>query len=578
MEQQDQARALLGGILASPQFAQSARMQRFLSFVVERTLAGQTADLKEYTIGVEVFDRPADYDPRIDSIVRVEARRLRRKLREYYAGPGAKSPIVISLPEGAYIPQFAGLTPPAASPTPSVPAGPRLAVLPLETAPASADAVMLSGALTDDFLAALARIPGISVVTRSATLRFHHPERDLKAIAAELGVDWVLEGSLRKQGDGWRLNLLLAECATGFARWSESYQASSVDLQTLHNRIAPELAVRLGVSLPPSPPVESNTSAFRHLLEGRHLMLQMTPRSLRRAAEAFRRATFADPTLPPAWAGHAGSLLLMSVFGDTSPAMISADASNCIQRALSLNPELPNAHAWRGFYRATFQWNWDAAEEDLLQAIRGNPSLFHAHLWLAAAVYAPLRRFDDARRHLELARQLDASNPVVLSVAGLFHAFDGNLSAALAIFDTARSLSQIFYGAHHLEARVLAAHDRHSEALAILEEARPRAGSDPRNLALVAVIRARLGQTSEARDIASSLQLAAESGYVSSYDLAIVAAALGDLPAAAGALMQALTEHEPWLVYLRQDPLMRPLEHTPEYRRVIRTVFGELEE
>ncbi len=553
-------------------------MQRFLSFVVERTLAGQAADLKEYTIGVEVFDRPADYDPRIDSIVRVEARRLRRKLREYYAGPGAKNSIVISLPEGSYVPQFAGLPTPPISPAPSIPPGPRIAVLPLQASPPSPDAVMLAGAITDDFLAALARIPGLSVVTRSATVRFHQPERDLKAIAAELGVEWIVEGSLRRSGEGWRLNILVAECATGFARWSESYDASSVELQTLHNRIAPEIAARLGVSSPPAPPAGSNTSAFRHLLEGRHLMLQMTPRSLRRAAEAFRRATFADPSLAPAWAGHAGSLLLMSVFGDTSPAMISADASNCIQRALSLNPELPNAHAWRGFYRATFQWNWDAAEEDLLQAIRGNPSLLHAHLWLAAAVYAPLRRYEEARRHLELARQLDAANPAVLSVAGLFDAFDGNLSAALSTFDAARGLSLIFYGAHHLEARILAAHDRHSEALAILEEARPRVGSDPRNLALVAVMRARLGQTSEARDIASSLHLAAESGYVSSYDLAIVAAALGDLPAAAGALMHALTEHEPWLVYLRQDPLMRPLEHTPEYGRVIRTVFGEVEE
>jgi serine/threonine-protein kinase len=577
VEQQDQARALLSGILASPQFAQSARMQRFLSFVVERALAGQTADLKEYTIGVEVFDRSADYDPRIDSIVRVEARRLRRKLREYYADPGAKDSIVISLPEGSYIPQFAGLAPPPPAAPASLVAGPRLAVLPLETVPSSPDALMLAGALTDDFLAALARIPGLSVVTRSAARRFHQLERDLKAVAADLGVDWVLEGSLRKQGDGWRLNLLLAECATGFARWSESYQASSVELQTLHNRIAPELAARLGVSSPPSPPAESNTSAFRHLLEGRHLMLQMTPRSLRRAAEAFRRATFADPSLAPAWAGHAGSLLLMSVFGDTSPAMISSDASNCIERALSLNPELPNAHAWRGFYRATFQWNWDAAEEDLLQAIRGNPSLFHAHLWLAVAVYAPLRRHEEARRHLELARQLDAANPVVLAATGLFDAFAGDLPAALDAFDTARRLSPIFYGAHHLEARALSAFGQHEQALAILEEARPRAGSDPRNLALVAVMRARLGQLSAARDIASSLQLAAESGYVSSYDLAMVFAALGDTQAAAGSLMQSLTEHEPWLIYLRQDHLMRPLENTSEYARVTRTVFGEVE-
>src|SRR5947208_2963089 len=93
-------------VLASPEFAQSVRMQRFLRFIVERTLEGETDCLKESVIGVQVFDRKIGYDPKIDSIVRVEARRLRTKLDEYQRQGGSLDPIWIVLPKGGYLPEF----------------------------------------------------------------------------------------------------------------------------------------------------------------------------------------------------------------------------------------------------------------------------------------------------------------------------------------------------------------------------------------------------------------------------------------------------------------------------------------
>src|SRR5882672_2323826 len=93
-------------ILASKPFAQSARMTRFLRFTVERALRGQSDQLKEYVIGVEVFDRKGSYDPRVDPIVRVEARRLRSKLKNYYDGDGRLDEVIIEFPKGTYAPVF----------------------------------------------------------------------------------------------------------------------------------------------------------------------------------------------------------------------------------------------------------------------------------------------------------------------------------------------------------------------------------------------------------------------------------------------------------------------------------------
>ncbi len=100
--QPGEVHACLDKVLANALFAQSERQQRFLKFIVTGTLAGHTDRLKGYTIGVEVFDRAPDFDPAIDAIVRVEAARLRAKLREYYDSDGRSDPVRFDLPKGAY--------------------------------------------------------------------------------------------------------------------------------------------------------------------------------------------------------------------------------------------------------------------------------------------------------------------------------------------------------------------------------------------------------------------------------------------------------------------------------------------
>src|SRR6266545_3289645 len=102
----DEVLAQLNRILADARFAASERNSRFLRYVVERTLAGKAAEIKEIVIATELYGRSGDYDPKADSIVRVEASRLRSKLHSYYTEQGAQDPIRITIPKGTYVPQF----------------------------------------------------------------------------------------------------------------------------------------------------------------------------------------------------------------------------------------------------------------------------------------------------------------------------------------------------------------------------------------------------------------------------------------------------------------------------------------
>ena len=263
-EDVDAVRAQLERILASPGFANAGRLSRFLRFVVERTLDGEGDQLKEYRLGTEVFDRPADYDPRIDSIVRVEARRLRAKLAEYYAGPGKGDAVVIGMDKGSYTARFDAavapdtpgetdrVTPDPVGQVPGRPAAARwpapvlgalillavlvigwrlvardtasassrvqVAVLPLARYDTTPEPVpeALADAVTDGLIAELARHPNVDVASRTSVMPFRERRVSLSEVASTLGVVAVVEGRVGVAGP----KLWLEERCAGNVLWA----------------------------------------------------------------------------------------------------------------------------------------------------------------------------------------------------------------------------------------------------------------------------------------------------------------------------------------------------------------------
>src|SRR5262249_37856688 len=147
---------------------------RFLRFTVERAVAGDADSLKEYTLALEVFDRPQDYDPKVDSVVRVEARRLRQKLDSYYRGDGSRDRIRISYPHGAYVPAFELL---AVSPERR-----GIAVLPFVSMSADPEQNFFCDGLTEQLIAALSAVDGLKVVARTSVFQFKGVAIDVRDI------------------------------------------------------------------------------------------------------------------------------------------------------------------------------------------------------------------------------------------------------------------------------------------------------------------------------------------------------------------------------------------------------------
>ena len=263
-------------ILNSGPFHQSQRRQRFLEYLVNETLAGRGERLKGYNVALEVFDRPETFDPTVDPLVRIEAARLREKLREYYGTGGQGDPIHIDLPKGTYTPQIEfrhddaprrriarwraigrrqlavfvavalvvvsgawfGLQWFKAPPTHEVSSTiPSVAVLPFDDLSAEHNLGYLGDGAAEDVITALSRFPDLAVVARNSSFAYKGKAVDMRQVGKELGVGYVVEGSVRKDGDKIRIASQLIDTKNGEHVWAERFDRSGIDPWAIEDEV-----------------------------------------------------------------------------------------------------------------------------------------------------------------------------------------------------------------------------------------------------------------------------------------------------------------------------------------------------
>ncbi|MFX0546369.1 tetratricopeptide repeat protein [Roseovarius sp. S1116L3] len=215
----DVVRTQLARIIESRQFCNAPRLSRFLTYLVEEALAGRADRLKGYTIGIDVFDRPKDFDPQTDTIVRVQARALRQKLEQFYVQDGQDDPIHIAIEKGSYEPSFF-LSWDGKRPTAVRPGAlgtsldkPSIAVLPFDNySPGGADDFISHG-LTEETIANLSRFKEISVFSRSTMETVKQNKMTIPQIQEVLGADFVLEGSLMMRDGRIDVSINLVDAA-----------------------------------------------------------------------------------------------------------------------------------------------------------------------------------------------------------------------------------------------------------------------------------------------------------------------------------------------------------------------------
>ena len=375
-------------ILASSHFSETTRMKRFLSHLVTETLAGRGAELKGYSLGLDVFDKPSDFDPGLDTIVRVQANKLRARLDLYYSEVGRSDPVRIRVPRGSYAPVFEVAFDPD-EPAPRNQARPAsrktLAVMPFDNLSGDPQQEYLADGLTEDLIMAVARFREISVMSKHVTFRYKAQARDPRTVGLQLGVDYLVEGSVRLWDDKLRAAAHLIDAGTGEQLFSDTYDRN-LSVQNLFEvqediaaRIATEIADPHGVIHRTGPSFRRADTrmfdAYQCRLLATRYWRNPTEDEHARVRDLLETAVKIDPDYAGAWG------MLAIIYGDEvrgdfnrrdSPAPLER-ALAAAERSVSLDPL--NATGQHALFLTQFHLGlFDGYKDAALKALKANPN------------------------------------------------------------------------------------------------------------------------------------------------------------------------------------------------------------
>jgi TolB-like protein len=430
---QDAVRAELAKILASPQFARAERLTAFLRFIVDEAAEGRADTLKETIIGVEVFGKSATYDPKTDSTVRIQASRLREKLRDYYLTAGAADELVIHLPKGSYVPVWerahrpkpkfsrvalaalvlgalvlaTGLARYWRTPRPLK----SVAVLPLQNLGSEGDSELIAEGLTEDLIRQLAGLPEVRVVSQTSSFALKGSGKSMREIGALLDVEGVVEGTLHRVGDRVKVSARLVRTSDDRIVWDGAFEREFKDLFALEDELSAAIAQTLNASLQRQQrPQNANPDAYAVYLRGLYAMRRSTPSSAREAITFFQQAVEKDPLLARAWSAQAFGWYQLGVLADMPAREIGPKAKTAASRALELDERLPEAHVALALVRFLFEADRHSAEESFRRALELGPNSVEA--WDQYASYLmDMGKMEEALAAARRGERLDPLSP-----------------------------------------------------------------------------------------------------------------------------------------------------------------------
>jgi serine/threonine-protein kinase len=546
-------------------------MRRLLEFIVDHSLNFPGERLKEITIGANLYAAGGDFDPRLSAVVRVDATRLRTKLREYYASEGADDSVIIDLPRGSYTPVLRSAA--ATADAPRLTAEPSIAVLPFSNlSPEPGD--YFSDGLTEEIIHALASVPGIRVVARTSCFALKHRNADVREVGRTLDVAFVLEGSVRMSGHSLRVTVQLVSATDGFQLWSRRYERNIDDVFAVQDDIAREIVntLRSGSAGQPSffrSGKLENVEAYSWYLRGRYHLNRQTGESLHRAVDCFEQTLKLSPQYGPALSSMAVAWLYLGYFAKPLEAL--PKAREAAARALAINDRDAEALAVVACTKSMLEWDWVGAETLFCKALSAEPGGdFPKHMFSAFALL-PLARLEEALALLDEASRIDPLSLFVSAFksATLLHA----RRPAEAEIECRRALEldPDFWRPIVALGRCYEAQGRYDESIACFERAKRLSDRVPSAIGGLGRIYAMAGRREEAFQQLEELEELARHRYVSPWGKALIFLGLGD-ELVFDWLQRSCDENAAWVMYLATDPRFDPVRSDTRFQSILRTL------
>ncbi len=453
----------------------------------------------------------------------------------------------------------------------------------------------LGVALADALIMRLSHIRQVTVRPTSAVLKYNQSynrgsavkqdaanqdaaQQDSVAIGLALGVDAVLEGSVRKAGNVVRVSVQFVRVADGKPLWAEKFDEKTADVLTLEDRVSARVAAALAVNLTDEERERlarrytTNFEAYQEYLRGRFHLSKRTPEDLRESLNHFSRALELDSRFALAWAGLADSYALLGfrVYNSLPPHEAMPQAKSAALRALELDQTLAEAHGALGLVKLRYEWDFAGAEEEFKRAIALNPGYATARQWYAELLWLT-KRGDEAFAESEAARRSDPSSIALSAAAAIHFYYRREYDRATAQCQKMRATDANSYLPYLVLGLILQQQQKPKEAEAELEQSL-RAGAGRTGRAALGYLYAKTGRRDAALRLLEEFRREAKQTYVDPTFFAALYSGLGATEQTLEWLEKGYQDRSTAMIYLSVDPRYDWLHTDSRFTELVRRI------
>jgi TolB-like protein/DNA-binding winged helix-turn-helix (wHTH) protein/Flp pilus assembly protein TadD len=454
--------------------------------------------------------------------------------------------------------------------------GRTLAVLPFENLSGDPERDYLADGLAEETIASLGQIDPehVTVIGRTSVMAYKRTTKSLATIGRELGVDYLVESSIRAEGPRLRVTSKLIRVKDQVPIWVESYDREPASMLGLQRELSTAIARQVQLRLSPdrldalSRRQTRNAEAYDLYLRGRGYANQRTPATTARAIEYFQRATALDPSYALAWAGLSDAYAASPINGDADPRVAAPRARDAAMKAVGADSRLAEAQFSLAYVKWAFEWDWPGAITGFRRALSLDGGHAFSHQVLGHAL-SQSRRHAEAASSLKRARELDPFNPMVRAMSSQVAFQARDYAAALEQARQAIVLDDGFWIGHMVAAQVYTASGQWDQAFDALGKAARLSGGNSKALSLKGYLLATTGRKTEARELLTTLESAARDSYVPPYAMALIYAGLGETDAVFTWLDRAVQVRDVHVIFLTVDPKWDTYRGDPRFAALV---------
>src|SRR3984885_4211253 len=462
-----------------------------------------------------------------------------------------------------------------------------LAILPFQNLSNDPGQEYFSDGLTEETITDLGQVSpaNLGVIARTSAMAYKHTNKTVSQIGRELGVDYILEGSVRREGGRARVSAQLIRVSDQTHLWAQNYDRDLQDLLDVQNDLGRSIAEQVSANLTPQRQIELakkhsvNPEAYDLYLKGRFYWNQRTPGALKESIGYFQEATVKDANFALAYAGLADAYNISNILGLYSPRESFPQARAAAMRAIHLDQSLAEAHAALGMEKSHYEFDFPGAEREFLKALEVNPNSPYAHLFYSNCFLMPMGRKAQAIAEIKRAMEIDPLSLPINNFMGMTYMFAGDNENAYRQFRHTIALDPSFPLAHEYFSRLLLTMGRYEESIKEYEKSAVLSGSSPEAAAADATVMERAFKNGGEKGfwqklLELELEYSKQPGaHASPSYLASAYARAGQTDKAFGWLEKAYEEREGEnLTLMNYEPDYKNLHSDPRFSAMLRKI------